>query len=435
MEKSATFFYMESFTLLFLLFSAFFHTLQKSLKLLGKHQAKQLFKNRAFTWIFHPVFREDLQGTYLQILHFLRPIFAIIYAIFATLFLQNFTGYVESYTEWHLLVWILSILVTLSAFIFTDLFCHIVAYCFPAPSAKACLMITLPIFFLLSPILAAFLRLSQRYVAISKSRYSPEEPEALLREIEGSYALGFDAADQKWLSTFLLFKGRVAKEIMIPRIAITAIPESASLEKAAALFLEEGYSRIPVYKNSLDEITGVLLYKDLFNLYIRQKSLEESVKSLVKPVIYAPESKKIAALLQEFRAKQLHFAIIVDEYGGTEGIVTIEDILEELVGEIEDEYDVVEKDLFWKLPNGSWVVDAKLNITDVATKTGVHIPQSSEYETIGGYVFYRAGTIPQKGWSMHHDAFELEVLRSSEKAVEKIRLTPTKYPEDTKSCD
>jgi CBS domain containing-hemolysin-like protein len=152
--------------------------------------------------------------------------------------------------------------------------------------------------------------------------------------------------------------------------------------------------------------------------------LNAPLESLAKPVLYAPENKKIALLLQEFRNKQIHMAIIVDEYGGTEGIVTIEDILEELVGEIEDESDIGANQQFWALPSGGWVVDAQMSIFDIEERLGIQIPHGLEYETIGGYVFHCAGTIPTKGWRLLHDQFELEVLSSNERSIKKIKIIP-----------
>ena len=134
--------------------------------------------------------------------------------------------------------------------------------------------------------------------------------------------------------------------------------------------------------------------------------------------------EKISQLLQEFRHKQIHLAIVVDEWGGTEGIVTIEDVLEELVGEISDEYDTSSELLYTKSPSGDWIVDAKMSIIDILEDLNISIPQGPEYDTIGGYIFHRAGTIPSKGWKIHHDDFELEVLGSNERAIEKIRITP-----------
>jgi CBS domain containing-hemolysin-like protein len=187
----------------------------------------------------------------------------------------------------------------------------------------------------------------------------------------------------------------------------------------------EGYSRIPIYGESLDEIVGVVLYKDILKSYANpDQDFELTLQSIAKPVLYAPENKKITQLLQEFRNKQIHMAIIVDEYGGTEGIVTIEDILEELVGEIEDEYDIDEDHQFWEIPEGGWIVDTKMTINDIEDQVGIKIPPSPEYETVGGYIYHCAGTIPAKGWRLSHDDFDLEVLSSNERSIKKVKILP-----------
>lgn len=248
----------------------------------------------------------------------------------------------------------------------------------------------------------------------------------LMQETElGAY---LDPTEQKFILSIVSFKERIAREVMVPRINIFSMADDTPVYEAAQKFLVEGYSRIPVYKDSVDNIIGVLFYKDVLKIYIEQAQaphlLNTHIGKLAKPVLYTPETKKISHLLQEFRNKQIHLAIVVDEWGGTEGIVTIEDILEELVGEIADEYDIGQQDLFSSLPDGSWIVDAKMSIIDIQEELGVNIPQSPEYDTIGGYVFHRAGAIPSKGWKIHHDEFDLEVLTSSERAVEKIKITP-----------
>ena len=234
-----------------------------------------------------------------------------------------------------------------------------------------------------------------------------------------------DASDQKLISSFVSFKERVAKEIMVPRVDLFSLPAEMSIQQAAGQFAAEGYSRIPIYKESLDQIVGVVLYKDLLKWYATECiSPSATLESIAKPVLYAPENKKIAHLLQEFRGQQIHMAIIVDEYGGTEGIVTIEDILEELVGEIEDEYDLQEDRQFWEIPDGGWVVDAKMTLHDIEENLNIQIPPSPEYETIGGYIFHCAGTIPIKGWRLSHDDFNLEILNSNERSIKKIKITP-----------
>jgi putative hemolysin len=236
----------------------------------------------------------------------------------------------------------------------------------------------------------------------------------------------FDTHNRKILASLITFKEKSAREIMVPKIDIFALSVKDTIKSVQQLFLSENYSRIPVYKGNLDNIVGILMYKDVLNLVLKQdmEILNMPVENFIKPVLYSPESKRIPELFQELKSKQTHMAIIVNEYGGTEGIVTIEDILEELVGEIEDEYDIDEKEQYKKAADGSYVLDAKMSILDIEDKIGIKIPSSPEYETIGGYVFYMAGTIPTKGWSLHHDDFEMEVIASRERSIEKVRIKP-----------
>lgn len=237
-----------------------------------------------------------------------------------------------------------------------------------------------------------------------------------------------DQSDQKLIASVVSFKQRIVREVMVPRIDVFSLPADTTLQEATESFLAQGYSRIPVYRESVDNIVGVLLYKDVLKLFAKASSssggdLQGTIENTIKPILYTPETKKISQLLQEFRSKQIHLAIVVDEWGGTEGIITIEDILEELVGEIADEYDVDEEVLFTVLPGGGWIVDGKMGIIDIDEELGIKIPSSPEYDTLGGYIVHRAGTIPTKGWKIHHDEFDLEVLSSDERSVDKIRIS------------
>ncbi|MBX9745038.1 MAG: hemolysin family protein [Chlamydiales bacterium] len=281
---------------------------------------------------------------------------------------------------------------------------------------------------LLFPLVGLFMQLTR---GILKKVSFIEEPltdktklKEMIRESELQHHL--DLNDQKLISSFIHFKERVAKEIMVPRVNIFSLEADVPIRKAVQLFASEGYSRIPLFQGTLDQIIGVVLYKDLLRYYAQPElDLNAPLENLAKPVLYAPENKRISHLLQEFRNKQIHMAIIVDEYGGTEGIVTIEDILEELVGEIEDESDIGMNQQFWAIPTGGWIVDAQMSIFDIEDRLGVPIPHGLEYETIGGYVFHCAGTIPTKGWRLLHDQFELEVLSSNERSIKKIKILPT----------
>lgn len=236
-----------------------------------------------------------------------------------------------------------------------------------------------------------------------------------------------DPSDKKLMISLASFKDKVARQIMIPRIKVFSIECGTSVQTAVDLVLEEGYSRVPVYKGNVDNMIGILLLKDLLSFYASTESdmdprLQLSIDFLTKPATFTPETKKISHLLQEFRAKQTHLAIVVDEWGGTEGIVSIEDILEELVGEIADEYDTDEQTFFVPLASGGWIVDARMGIKDIEGELGVIIPLSPEYDTLGGYIFHKAGEIPKVGYKIHHLDFDLEVLSSSERSVDKVKI-------------
>lgn len=261
------------------------------------------------------------------------------------------------------------------------------------------------------------------------STQAKQEIIELIQEAEVSPIL--DSHDKKLIESVLTFKERSVREIMVPRVDVFTLSADLSIKETARLLEKEGYSRTPVYRNTVDNIVGILMYKDILRKYMEfeekgdPKILEAPIETILKNILYTPETKKISSLLQEFRKKQVHVAIVVDEYGGTEGIVTIEDILEEIVGEISDEYDEEEETLKHQ-PDGSWIVDAKMNLFDVEEKIGIEIPQEEGYDTLGGYLFHVAGAIPLPGFIVHHDDFELEVIESSDRSVEKVRIKQIK---------
>lgn len=306
---------------------------------------------------------------------------------------------------------------------------------FPETTLRFCAPFSSIFMFASFPITFLFLKVSQSF---SKAIYFDHlhEPEAQAKQEiidiieEAELSPGINKHDKKLIESVLSFRERIAREVMVPRVNVFGLPGTTSIKEAASLLAAEGYSRTPVYRSTIDEITGVLMYKDILTKFREyeergndSKILETPIEAIQKSVLYTPETKNISNLLQEFRKKQVHFAIVVDEYGGTEGIVTIEDILEEIVGEIADEYDEKEA-LFTKQSDGSWIVDARMNILDAEETFGITIPQEGEYDTVGGYVFHCAGAIPSKGFVVHQDEFELEVIDSNERMVEKVRIKP-----------
>lgn len=309
-----------------------------------------------------------------------------------------------------------------------DMMMKFLATAFPSTIFRLFAFLASILLTLFAPLTAILLKFLQLF--FSKSNAKKDSSLSFRNKIlevlyESDLSPQLDPLERKLILSIASFKERMAREIMVPRIDVFSLSDETTIREAAQIFLEEEYSRVPVYQDNVDHVIGVLLYKDVLSFatkYPEQSS--KSIKTLIKPVLYTPETKKISSLLQEFRSKQIHLAIVVNEYGGTEGLVTIEDILEELVGEISDEYDDQQEILYNELPSGGFIVDARMNILDIEKELGIKIPPSIEYDTLGGYIFHKAGTIPSKGWRIHHDDFDLEILSSDDRSVDKIRIMP-----------
>lgn len=299
-----------------------------------------------------------------------------------------------------------------------------------APLSSIYLLLAFPITYL-------FLRLAQAFSGGLYFDYLHEPTAQVKQEIidivqKAELSSEIDLHDKKLIESVLAFRSLLAREVMVPRVDLFSLSADVTIKEAVHLLENEGYSRTPVYRNTVDNIVGVLMYKDLLSKYREyeekgnnQAILNAPIETIQKPVLYTPETKKLSQLLQEFRKKQVHLAIVVDEYGGTEGIVTIEDILEQIVGDIADEYDQAEA-LFIPQNDGSWIVDPRMSILDAEEHLGIAIPEEGDYDSIGGYIFHCAGAIPSKGFVIHRDEFEIEILRSSERSIEKVRIRPLK---------
>ncbi len=407
---------------------------------LGKFKSKEFLRSpHGPFFFFFPVLKkffpkQEWENLYFSIsltkhiIHLAYAISAFFYIISAFPHLHQVLLEARASDDFPYLVVISLGIIALSLFI--DYICRLFANLwakqvlrFASPPASLILILLFPIVGLLLRITRGLLRKVQMEEEVAEQLTDRSKLREMISESELHQHL--DPSDQKLIASLVNFKERVAKEIMVPRVDLFALPAHTTIKEASKLFASEGYSRIPIYRESLDQIVGFVLYKDLLRYYTQNTNLESPLETLAKPVLYSPENKKITLLLQEFRNQQIHMAIIVDEYGGTEGIVTIEDILEELVGEIEDEYDIGEELEFWEIPGGGgWVVDAKMTLFDIETQLGIRIPANPEYETIGGYIFHCAGTIPSKGWRLSHDDFDLEILSSNERSIKKIKITP-----------
>ena len=248
------------------------------------------------------------------------------------------------------------------------------------------------------------------------------------RELEYLIELGarqgsIDKVREELLSSVLAFTEVLVKEIMIPRTQVVALEETATYEEALKLVTESELSRIPVYRGSLDEVVGVLHAKTL--LADVKKGIEPAefqlVKYLKKP-FFVPEVMKVSRLLTEMQRRKTHLAIVVDEFGGTSGIVTLEDVVEEIVGEIHDESDVEEKRLK-VLSDGVVLADAQVSIRDLEEHLGVEFPEGGDYETLGGFLTATAGRVPPPGSLVVWGGLTFTVKAADDRRVQKVEIT------------
>ncbi len=219
------------------------------------------------------------------------------------------------------------------------------------------------------------------------------------------------------LQSIVDFTETVAKEVMTPRPDIIAIRQDASPADLRALFREEQYSRIPVYRDNLDNIVGIVYVKDLVAL---PQEAEPPLTTLMRTAHFVPESKRVSELLKEMQRRQVQMAIVVDEYGGTAGLVTVEDLLEEIVGEIRDEYDV-ENETVIDEGNGTFVLSGKVSVDEVRDRLGIEIEREG-FETVGGYLLAHLGRMPYVGERFDVDGLSVEVLEVERRRIAKVRV-------------
>ncbi len=220
----------------------------------------------------------------------------------------------------------------------------------------------------------------------------------------------------------------LAREIMVPRIDVLALDVSTPLPQAVDAVLTAGHSRVPIFQGNIDNVVGLLYAKDLLRAW-KDAGQGGQLSDLMRPAYFAPETKKADALLAELQQKRIHMAVVVDEYGGTAGIVTLEDIVEEIVGEIRDEYDVNEESLFERINAGEYVFDARINLNEVNELLELHLP-TSESDSLGGFIYGQLGHVPAAGEKVPADQATFEVLSVTGRRIRKVRAlrTPSADP-------
>jgi putative hemolysin len=258
-----------------------------------------------------------------------------------------------------------------------------------------------------------------------EEKSSKKEGDRKFDPIEEVKALEED--EKKMVSRIIEFGDTSVKEIMVPRIDVVCTSLDTPLEKVKELINKHGHSRIPIYKDNIDNIIGTLHAKDLL-LIEREKELDLS--KLVRKPYFIPESKKIDELLKEMKKEKIHLAVVVDEYGGTSGLVTMEDILEEIVGEIQDEYDM-EEEKIKRLDEKNFRVSANISIEDLNAALDTDIPEK-EFETVGGYIYDLVGSVPREGEILESSGLQFTVEKVVGQRIKTVKVSRLKKPQDLK---
>jgi putative hemolysin len=228
--------------------------------------------------------------------------------------------------------------------------------------------------------------------------------------------------ERKLIHSIFEFGDMVVREAMTPRTDMVAIDADASIEDGITAAIAAGFSRLPAYEETTDNIIGLVFLKDLVAL-ARASKRNEPVRTALREAVFVPEQKRVAELLREMQTKQFHMAIVIDEYGGTSGLVTLEDLLEEIVGDITDEYDI-EEPTVEHLPDGTLRVPGRTSIDDVSDELGVELPDT-EWDTVGGLVFNLLGHVPEEGECVRFQGLEFRTERVKGRRIVSVQIRPT----------
>lgn len=283
----------------------------------------------------------------------------------------------------------------------------------------------------LTPISFLFVRVTHgisSFLGVKK-----EAPFVNEEELKTLFELGeekgaLDRTEREMIHSIFEFRETMVKEVMVPRMDMVCVEKDTPIEEILSLVKEKGHSRIPVYDEKVDNIVGILFVKDLLP-YTRGRAEVPGLLDLVRKTYFVPKSKMIDELLREFQRERIHMAIVVDEYGGTAGLVTLEDVIEEIVGEIQDEYDR-DLPLIRQVKEDIWLVEGKIDIEDLNESLGLNIPTEEDYESLGGFIFSLMGRIPQEKEEVRYKNLLLIVEKVQGQRIKKVRVIREKSVEE-----
>ena len=299
----------------------------------------------------------------------------------------------------------------------------------------------IPLHLLLRPAAILVERLSRND---SDEEFKEAREEELRSMVDAEQETGvLEETERDMIQGVFGFHDRVVREVMVPRVDITALEQSGSLADLLHVIEEKGHSRVPLYDESLDRIRGVVYAKDLLHMLVRRKiDLAAPVADLISEAArepgsapfahepyYVPETKKIDELLRDLRVARTRLAIVVDEYGGTAGLVTTEDLIEEIVGELQDEYDAEEELFEWRQPHEILVVNPRINIVELNELLETDLP-SDGFDTLGGFIYDHLGEVPAEGQTVQIPGLDIEVLKIEGQRIAQVQMTRVPLLED-----
>jgi putative hemolysin len=321
------------------------------------------------------------------------------------------------------------VIVTILLALFTIVFAELVPKTLALANAeRVAIALSLPIEFLaraLSPLIALLTGITSTIARAFGANVTNEaqitaEELRLIVERGGEQGV-LEAEEEQMINAVIELGSRRVHEVMVPRIAMATIQATATFDEAIETIVEHGHSRIPVYDESVDEILGILYAKDLLPFLRASAGPRPDLRTLLRTPVYIPESMTVDDLLHEFQRRKVHIAIVLDEYGGTAGLVTIEDLLEEIVGEIQDEYDV-EEPMIVRLSDDEARLDGRASVDDLAElfDTNLGLEDEDEYDTVGGLIYHRIGGVPTPGDQVEVDGLTLTVESTDGRRVGKV---------------
>ncbi|MCX8061790.1 MAG: hemolysin family protein [Anaerolineales bacterium] len=273
---------------------------------------------------------------------------------------------------------------------------------------------------LFSPILSPILKGVAQFLPVPEPPSSQEMAEELMEWVNAAQEQGeIESEHGRLIHSIFELSDTLAREIMVPRVDIVAVEKEMNLNEAAQVFIASGHSRLPLYEETIDQIRGIIYAKDLLRLWVEGRE-DVPLTRLARPAYFIPEAKRIDELLNEMQQRRVHLAIVVDEYGGVAGLVTLEDIIEEILGEIQDEYDQAEELPYQEIGAGEVLFQGKIDLGDFNEIMHTDFPKE-EADTLGGFILQQLGRVPTVGEKLCFDGVELIVEQVSGRRIRKVR--------------